>query len=312
MAIRDRLTADRAAISRRTAPAPRSRASTATCISARCWWPTATSSSSISRASRPGRWSSAAPRTARIAMSRGCCDRSTMPRRWWTARAARARRICRQARRDAFLDSFVARATESFLAGYRTAAGGGGFAAEQALLDLFLMEKAAYEIVYEAPTGRPGSTCPCAAWHASPNSLLRHGDCRMNDVVIEVPGLSPEIAAQLADGTLRDPFAVLGPHDTGVWPHRARLPARRARRRSAGARRRPSHRHAAAQPAARLVRRPGRIARGLPPAHRLARRHAGDRGPLRLHAACCWATTICTCSTKAGCSSWRSRSAPCR
>ncbi len=37
----------------------------------------------------------------------------------------------------------------------------------------------------------------------------------MNDVVIEVPGLSPEIAAQLADGRLTDPFSTLGPHDTG-------------------------------------------------------------------------------------------------
>jgi 1,4-alpha-glucan branching enzyme len=37
----------------------------------------------------------------------------------------------------------------------------------------------------------------------------------VNDVVIEVPGLSPEIAAQLADGRLTDPFSTLGPHDTG-------------------------------------------------------------------------------------------------
>ncbi|HEY1933717.1 MAG TPA: maltose alpha-D-glucosyltransferase [Acetobacteraceae bacterium] len=49
-------------------------------------------------------------------------------------------------RRAAFLESFVARATESFLAGYREAAG----PVDQALLDLFLLEKAAYEIVYEA------------------------------------------------------------------------------------------------------------------------------------------------------------------
>jgi maltose alpha-D-glucosyltransferase / alpha-amylase len=54
------------------------------------------------------------------------------------------------ARRIAFLDSFVARATESFLTGYRTAVGGGDSAADRALLDLFLLEKAAYEIVYEA------------------------------------------------------------------------------------------------------------------------------------------------------------------
>ena len=37
----------------------------------------------------------------------------------------------------------------------------------------------------------------------------------MNDIMIEVPGLSPDIAARLADGRLNDPFAVLGPHETG-------------------------------------------------------------------------------------------------
>ena len=37
----------------------------------------------------------------------------------------------------------------------------------------------------------------------------------MNDVIIEVPGLAPEIAPKLAEGRLNDPFAVLGPHETG-------------------------------------------------------------------------------------------------
>jgi maltose alpha-D-glucosyltransferase / alpha-amylase len=53
-----------------------------------------------------------------------------------------------------FLDSFVERATESFLTGYQEAVASGG---EQTstpvnaeLLDLFLIEKAAYEVVYEA------------------------------------------------------------------------------------------------------------------------------------------------------------------
>ncbi len=58
----------------------------------------------------------------------------------------------------AFLDSFVQRATDAFLIGYREAVALGGeraatgFSAE--LLDLFLIEKAAYEVVYEA-TSRP-------------------------------------------------------------------------------------------------------------------------------------------------------------
>jgi maltose alpha-D-glucosyltransferase/alpha-amylase len=52
-----------------------------------------------------------------------------------------------------FLDSFVDRATEAFLGGYRGAIGSDGeqpAAVDPALLDLFLIEKAAYEVVYEA------------------------------------------------------------------------------------------------------------------------------------------------------------------
>ena len=57
---------------------------------------------------------------------------------------------------DAFLDSFVERATESFLSGYQEAvASTGQQASIAALLDLFLIEKAAYEVVYEA-ANRPG------------------------------------------------------------------------------------------------------------------------------------------------------------
>jgi maltose alpha-D-glucosyltransferase/alpha-amylase len=55
---------------------------------------------------------------------------------------------------NAFLDSFVERATESFLTGYRGAIASTGEQASIALntelLDLFLIEKAAYEVVYEA------------------------------------------------------------------------------------------------------------------------------------------------------------------
>jgi maltose alpha-D-glucosyltransferase/alpha-amylase len=55
---------------------------------------------------------------------------------------------------SAFLDSFLERATESFLAGYRQAVASAGdqasIAVSSELLDLFLIEKAAYEVVYEA------------------------------------------------------------------------------------------------------------------------------------------------------------------
>jgi maltose alpha-D-glucosyltransferase/alpha-amylase len=60
---------------------------------------------------------------------------------------------------NAFLDSFFERATGSFLTGYREAVASGGaqapIAAEAELLDLFLIEKAAYEVAYEA-ANRPG------------------------------------------------------------------------------------------------------------------------------------------------------------
>jgi maltose alpha-D-glucosyltransferase/alpha-amylase len=52
--------------------------------------------------------------------------------------------------RDAFLQTFVREATRSFLAGYAEALEAEDAAAEQSLLYLFLIEKAAYEIVYEA------------------------------------------------------------------------------------------------------------------------------------------------------------------
>jgi maltose alpha-D-glucosyltransferase/alpha-amylase len=55
---------------------------------------------------------------------------------------------------NALLDSFVERATDAFLTGYREAIAPGGeqstFAVNMELLDLFLIEKAAYEVVYEA------------------------------------------------------------------------------------------------------------------------------------------------------------------
>jgi maltose alpha-D-glucosyltransferase/alpha-amylase len=52
--------------------------------------------------------------------------------------------------RDAFLDSFVERATQCFLSGYREAFPTRDEQREQNLLRLFLIEKAAYEVAYEA------------------------------------------------------------------------------------------------------------------------------------------------------------------
>jgi len=56
--------------------------------------------------------------------------------------------------RDAFLHTFVERATQCFLAGYHEAYPPEDATAERDLLGLFLLEKAAYEIAYEA-SNRP-------------------------------------------------------------------------------------------------------------------------------------------------------------
>jgi len=60
-----------------------------------------------------------------------------------------------EARRMAFLESFVARASEAFLAGYRTTVGQPDSPGDHAMLQLSLLEKAAYEVAYEA-ANRPG------------------------------------------------------------------------------------------------------------------------------------------------------------
>ncbi len=101
----------------------------------------------------------------------------------------------------------------------------------------------------------------------------------MNDMV-DLPGLPPGVAEALADGTLRDPFGVLGPHDTGMGRIvRAFLPGAlevevlaRAGGDSLGP--------ARARRAARAVRRHGGQRRALSAAHHLAGRRAGDRGPV--------------------------------
>ncbi len=53
------------------------------------------------------------------------------------------------AHRDAFLSAFIEHADKAFLNGYRAVAGP-TFESAGALLDLFLIEKAAYEVIYEA------------------------------------------------------------------------------------------------------------------------------------------------------------------
>jgi maltose alpha-D-glucosyltransferase/alpha-amylase len=52
--------------------------------------------------------------------------------------------------RDAFLGSFIERGTQCFLNGYLDAFPAQDVKAEKDLLQLFLLEKAGYEIAYEA------------------------------------------------------------------------------------------------------------------------------------------------------------------
>ena len=112
--------------------------------------------------------------------------------------------------RDAFLRTFVVGAVQSFLAGYADVLPAEDAEAEQNLLRLFLIEKAAYEIAYEA-ANRP-------AWIDVPLHGLAQLIAQepvMNDVA-ELSGLPSGVAEALAAGTWRDPFAVLGPLDTAV------------------------------------------------------------------------------------------------
>jgi maltose alpha-D-glucosyltransferase/alpha-amylase len=54
------------------------------------------------------------------------------------------------ARRDGFLADFIERANAAFLAGYREVVDSATYAVGGGLLDLFLIEKAAYEVIYES------------------------------------------------------------------------------------------------------------------------------------------------------------------
>ena len=81
-----------------------------------------------------------------------------------------------EARRSIFLRSFIEQAGSAFLGGYREAMEIVDVEAEQALLDLFLVEKAAYEIAYEA-ANRP-------TWIEVP----LHGLVRLCDGLLEGVG----------------------------------------------------------------------------------------------------------------------------
>jgi len=95
------------------------------------------------------------PASARRAKSHRMRDAAGMIRSFGYAAAVAQRQSAdshpglTEAMRDAYLDGFVATATEAFLSGYGSMAGEAAYP-DAALLDLFLLEKAAYEVCYEA------------------------------------------------------------------------------------------------------------------------------------------------------------------
>jgi len=86
-----------------------------------------------------------------------------------------------EAQRDTLIAEFRRRATQAFLKQYWTARGGTDSAGDRALLDLFLVEKAAYEIAYEAANRPSWISVPLAGLATLSTRLLnshsgaRHG-----------------------------------------------------------------------------------------------------------------------------------------
>ena len=121
------------------------------------------------------------------------------------------------AQRDQFIANSVPALRARFLRAYWEAAGSSGDATARALLDLFLIEKAAYEIGYEV--GQPADLDRGAAGRlgAIGGATHRQGSRRSQWLTYK--------SKRLASGSSRpsapwrramhgDPFAVLGPHDT--------------------------------------------------------------------------------------------------
>ena len=108
-------------------------------------------------------------------------------------------------------------ATQSFLAGYQEAVPRAKDDAqrERDLLQLFLIEKAAYEIAYEA-ANRPGLDRCAAAWHWRNSTRQHSGGQFMNDIVDLASPAARDRQKRLPMARLRDPFGVLGPHDTSA------------------------------------------------------------------------------------------------
>ncbi len=98
---------------------------------------------------------------------------------------------------------------EPFLEAYRAVLNAaeplGARRGRAALLDLFLLEKAAYEIRYEVANRPTWLGIPLGGFTRSPSAC-------------SAPGMMPDMSAAidaLVEGRHGDPFAVLGPHGDG-------------------------------------------------------------------------------------------------
>ena len=229
MAERERI----AATTRRLADAGRrrrcSRAFMAICISVRCWWPTATSII-IDFEGEPAK-----PVDERRAKNQPAARRRRhAPLVRLCGRGDEAQERChpgacrRSAARRIPADVSSRRAAQCFLAGYaEVLPRRGRRRRNEMLLTLFLIEKAAYEIAYEAANRPAWIDVPLHG--LSPNSIATGASHERHGRTFR--GLPRGVAEALAAGTLGDPFAVLGPHDTAMGRDR-RVPSCLARWRS--------------------------------------------------------------------------------
>ena len=183
--------------------------------------------------------------------------------------------------RDAFLRTFVEGAAQCFLAAYaEVVAGRGCRGGTDDLLRLFLIEKAAYEIGYEA-ANRP-------AWIDVPLHGLAQLVAQvtgMNDVTEVTRRCRRAWRRRSPSARLGDPFGVLGPHDDRDGPDRPRLPAGRRASRCWPRDRRQLLGRLAPTHAARSVRGPRQQQPTVSAAYRLAGGGAGNRRSIFLRAA---------------------------
>ena len=175
--------------------------------------------------------------------------------------------------REHFLQDFVSRATTVFLDSYREVI---PERQDAASLDLFLIEKAAYEIAYEA-ANRPAWIDVPLHGLARIVAELRQERCMMDQVIFDALPLPPDMIDALAHARLGDPFTAAWSARYAPGPDHPRLSCRvRTAWMSSAARTAASSARCCRRSRWGLFAGPGRHRRTLPVAYSLARRRAGD------------------------------------